>query len=236
MMTSIELPPLQARRKAGRPATLNRTMIAEAAHEVGLEGLTLRAVADHLNVSISALYHYVDGRDDLMRAAAERSAQAVPLPVYRGQHWAQWLSDWAHYNYAVFTTQPGLLGQYLEGAISTESVVHNLDAILGVLVAEGFTIGEANDAYRLTSACALGLAIGATRHNNLAEQSGTADAYRKVLSETPRGQLANIRRLQKERKTGDHATFERDIELMLRGVGTAYNIAWKPIVQPTKSE
>jgi AcrR family transcriptional regulator len=171
--------PLQPARKAGRPAGLNRTMIAEAAHELGLEGLTLRAVADHLDVSISALYHYVSGREDLMKAAAERSAQAVPLPVYHGQTWAQWLLDWAHYNYAVFTTQPGLLGQYLEGAISEESVVRNLDIILRVLVAQGFTIGEANDAYRLLSACVLGLVIGETRARNLAT-AGTSSFERDI--------------------------------------------------------
>ena len=114
-------------------------MIAEAAHELGLEGLTLKAVADHLDVSVAALYHHVSGKDDLLRIAADESTRAIPLPVDRGQHWAQWLLDWANYNRAVFTAQPGLLGQYLEGAIQPELVVHNLEAILAVLVREGFT-------------------------------------------------------------------------------------------------
>ena len=45
-------------------------MIVAAAHELGLERLTLRAVADHLGVSISALYHHVSSKEDLMRLAA----------------------------------------------------------------------------------------------------------------------------------------------------------------------
>ncbi len=225
----------QPTRKAGRPARLNRAMIAEAAHELGLEGLTLRAVADHLDVSISALYHYVGGRDDLMRAAAERSAQAVPLPVHRGQNWSQWLFDWAHYNHAVFTTQPGLLGQYLEGAIGPESVLFNLDIILGVLVDEGFTVTEANDAYVLVSACVIGLVISAKRDSNLADRGIGSEAYRKILSETPRRQLTHIRRLVKERRAGARLSFEREIETVLRGVAATKGIPLQPFDHPERA-
>ncbi len=228
-MTPSEKAPPQPRRKAGRPAHLNRVMIAEAAHELGLEGLTLRAVAAHLNVSISALYHYVDGRDDLMRAAAERSARAVPLPVYRGQDWAQWLADWAHYNYTVFTTQPGLLGQYLEGAIGPETVLSNLDMILGELVAEGFTIGEADDAFRLVSVCVLGHVVNAQRERNLGADSGTSDRFRKILSDVPRRQLPNIRRLLKARQRDTRAIVEHDIELVLRGIANEHDLTYQPV-------
>ena len=79
----------------GRPPRISRQMIAEAAHELGLDGLTLRAVADHLDVSIAALYHHVSGKDDLMRLAAEYSAANVPIPQDVGQHWAVWLQEWA---------------------------------------------------------------------------------------------------------------------------------------------
>ena len=48
-------------RKAGRPPRISRAMIAEAANELGLDGLTLKAVADHLGVTVAALYHHVAG-------------------------------------------------------------------------------------------------------------------------------------------------------------------------------
>ncbi|MCU1386814.1 MAG: TetR family transcriptional regulator [Ilumatobacteraceae bacterium] len=205
-------------------------MIADAAHELGLEGLTLRAVADHLNVSISALYHYVDGSEDLMRAAAERSARAVPLPTFHGQTWAQWLLDWGHYNHAVFTTQPGLLGQYLEGAIGLDSVLPNLDIILGVLVDEGFTISQANDAYRLVSASALGLVIAEKREQDMATDAAGADAIRQLLKATPTSQLRNIRRLFKERRSERGSSFEQVLELVLRGIAVTYDLPWQPVV------
>ena len=127
-------------------------MIAEAANEIGLDGLTLRAVADHLDVTIAALYHHVSGKDDLMRVAAEYSAATVPIPQDTGQHWAVWLHEWAAYNHDVFLAQPALLAQYLEGAIPMETIAVNVDRILGRLVREGFTVLEANAAYEVVSA------------------------------------------------------------------------------------
>src|SRR4051812_6489016 len=158
---TMATPPTDATlpRKAGRPPRISRAMIAQAAHELGLEGLTLKAVADHLGVSVGALYHHVSGKDDLMRVAAEESTRAIPLPVDHGQHWGQWLLDWANYNRAVFTAQPGLLGQYLEGVIPPEAVLHNLESIMSVLVREGFAIEAANTAYELVISCALGTVV-----------------------------------------------------------------------------
>ena len=150
------------RPKVGRPPRISRQMIAEAANQIGLEGLTLRAVADHLGVTIAALYHHVSGKDDLMRAAAEFSAATVPIPQDTGQHWAVWLQEWAAYNHDIFLAQPALLAQYLEGAIPMETIAVNVDRILGLLVRDGFTVLDANAAYEVVTACALGSAVIAT--------------------------------------------------------------------------
>src|SRR4029450_4919622 len=103
-------------------------------------------VADHLDVSIAALYHHVTSKDDLMRVAAEYSAARVPLPEDRCQHWAVRLHEWAVYNRDVFLAQPGLLAQYLEGAISAAAIAGNVDTILGVLMRQGGSSVGANEA------------------------------------------------------------------------------------------
>ncbi len=157
------------RPKVGRPPRISRQMIAEAAHELGLGGLTLRAVADRLGVSIAALYHHVSGKDELMRLAAEHSAAKVPLPQDRGQHWAVWLYEWAAYNRDAFVTEPGLLTQYVEGAISTESIAARVEVILGVLVRQGFTVVEASTAYDLVSSLGLGMAVSTLRTRRATE-------------------------------------------------------------------
>ena len=148
----------QAKRRVGRPARINRELIAEAAHEIGLADLTLRAVADRLGVSITGLYHHIEDKDDLMRLAAEYSSTRVPLPEDRGQHWALWLFEWAHYSRQVFVAEPGLLGQYLEGAISAEAIADKVDAMLGLMVRQGFSVQEAQAAFDLVNSTALGSA------------------------------------------------------------------------------
>ena len=82
-----------------------------------------------------------------MRLAAEHAAAAVPIPQDTGQHWAVWLQEWAAYNHDVFLARPALLAQYLDGAISMESIATDVDRILGVLVRQGFSIVDANAAY-----------------------------------------------------------------------------------------
>ena len=62
-----------ARRRVGRPPQISRQAIAEAAQQVGLGNLTLKAVADHLGVSVAGLYHHIRGKEDLLRLAADQA-------------------------------------------------------------------------------------------------------------------------------------------------------------------
>ena len=156
------------KRRVGRPARINRRLIAEAAHEIGLADLTLRAVADRLGVSVTGLYHHIDDKDDLMRLAAEYSANRVPLPEDHGQHWALWLLEWATYSYESFLAQPGLLGQYLEGAISAEAIADKVDTMLGLLIRQGFSVADASAAFDLVNSCAVGSAVQAIRETQAA--------------------------------------------------------------------
>ncbi len=50
------------------------------ADERGLPGVTMRAVAQRLDVSPMALYHHVRGKDDLLDGLVERLLAEIPLP------------------------------------------------------------------------------------------------------------------------------------------------------------
>jgi AcrR family transcriptional regulator len=205
-----------ARRPVGRPPRISREQIAEAANEIGLEGLTLKAVADHLDVSIAALYHHFSSKDELVRLAAELSAQRVPLPTDDGQHWAVWLLEWARYNRDAFLHEPALLGQYLEGAISTETVAGNLDRILGLLVREGFSPVAAMTAYETVSAFAMGTAIGLLRQEAMGAAGLVAatDPSSPVLAAHP-----HLRRVVADLSRRSTApSFEDRLGLVLAGI------------------
>jgi AcrR family transcriptional regulator len=228
---ATEVPPSPSERPGrGRPARISRARIAEAAHELGLEGLTLRAVADHLEVSISALYHHVASKDDLMRLAAEYTATRVPRPEDRGQHWAEWLAEWATYNRDAFLAHPGLLEQYLDGAISAEAIAGNVDTILGVLVRQGFTVLEANAAYELISCCALGTAVATLREKE-AERSGRSlgEATQRVIAEAGPGELPYLRQLLHDIPTHGRDPFALQIATVIYGIAVRRGEDWRPL-------
>jgi AcrR family transcriptional regulator len=215
----------------GRPARINRTAIAEAAAAIGLSDLTLRAVADRLGVSIASLYHHVDGKDDLLRLAAEYSAARTPIPRDEGQHWAAWLLEWARYNRDAFVAEPALIGQYLDGAISADVIADNTDAILAPLVAQGFTPSEAQNAYQLVSSCALGSAMHAIREQR-ASAAGrpAAEAYGRVLAERGPDELPHLRALLGEAALRPLDDFPTRMATVLAGIAARRGDDWAEIV------
>ena len=220
----------QAARPVGRPPRISRQMIAEAAHELGLDGLTLRAVADHLDVSIAALYHHVSGKDDLMRLAAEFAAAAVPIPQEGGQHWAVWLQEWAAYNHDIFLARPALLAQYLDGAISMESIATNVDRILGVLVDQGFSILDANAAYEVVSACALGSAVMTTRERAAIESGASLRAaHQAVLAAHPDHDLRYLEALLEAIPQVGRRGLRERVTTALRGIAADQGIDWATV-------
>src|SRR4051794_34107416 len=162
-----------APRPVGRPPRISREAIAAAAHDIGLENLTLRSVADRLGVSIAALYHHVGNKDDLLRAAAEHALARRRPPAERGQHWARWLAEWAFYIEGSFAADPGLLEQYLDGGVGADTVADNQDRAIGVLIDQGFTAREAIGAFQLLTTLAVGWAVHEIRERRVHEATGT---------------------------------------------------------------
>ena len=216
--------------KVGRPARISRESIAQAASEIGLSDLTLRAVADRLGVSIASLYHHVESKDDLLRLAAEQAAARRPIPRDDGQHWATWLFEWAVYNRDAFVAEPALLGQYLDGAIGAEVIAENSDAILAPLVRQGFGVVEAQSAYQLVTSCALGSAVHAIREQRaVAVGRPEATAIRDVLAARDPGDLPHLRALLDGIAASPLDSFETRIVTVLAGIAVRRGDDWTDI-------
>ncbi len=230
-MADATLQPVEAsgRRKVGRPARLDREMIARAASEVGLDQVTMKAVADRLGVSVPGLYHHVQGRDDLMALAAEYSAARIAIPVDHGQHWTEWLLEWARYSHDAFVAEPELLNQYLRGAISVDRMVVHLDAVIGVLDRHGFTPVEARDAYALVSQCAIGAAFNALRHADiLRNRESVMLEYQRAFAARGAGALPYLRKLVGVIE--DPPPFDDEIATVLVGIAVRRGEPWPAIL------
>ena len=216
--TSLAAPPTRSRR-VGRPPRISRDDIAKAAHDIGMGDLTLKAVADELGVSVAGLYHHIDGKDDLLRLAAEYSATKAVLPQDRGQHWSIWLLEWAIYNRDAFLTQPGLLKHYIDGAVSAEAIADNIDGILGLLVRQSFTARQALEAYWSVSTAAIGWSV-ATLHEEASVRNGQAQVaeYHRVLAQRGPTDLPYLRALVAELATATPPTFVEMITTVITGV------------------
>jgi AcrR family transcriptional regulator len=204
--------------RRGRPPRIDRAAIAQAAGEIPLSDLSLRSVADRLGVSVPGLYHYVQGRDELFALAAEQSVRRLPLPVDRDQHWAVWLYEWAAYVRSAFVSDPGLLRQYVDGAIGVEVMAGNIDAALALCVRQGFSASEALAAYDLVSECALGAAVSQIREDQAREEG--RPFHRELRRILARGDsaLPHLRMLLGEEEFEPSARFHAQVTTVLTGI------------------
>jgi AcrR family transcriptional regulator len=216
--------------KVGRPARISREAIAEAADALGLEDLTLRAVADRLGVSVASLYHHVDGKDDLLRLAAEHAAARHRIPEHRGEHWAAWLLAWAQHNRGSFVAEPALLSQYLDGAISVEVITESTEVMLGPLVEQGFTEAEAMNAYQLVTACALGSAVHAIREARALDADTEPGQMADVVATNAPDALPHVRALLGQIAVEPLDSFETRIATVLAGIAARRGEDWQAVV------
>jgi AcrR family transcriptional regulator len=218
------------RRKVGRPPRIDRAMIARAAYEIGLDRVTMKAVAERLGVSVPGLYHHIQGREDLMRLGAEYSAAQIQVPVDHGQHWTAWLLEWAEYSHDAFVAQPALLGQFLNGSLGVERMVTHVDAVVGVLTRQGFTPAEAVDAYDLVSECALGAAVSEIRFGEAARSGRPVLAeYHRVLATEPPDAFPHLRTLVSS-LDGRPGSFVDHVVTVLVGIAIRRGEDWRSIL------
>jgi AcrR family transcriptional regulator len=154
-------------RRVGRPARIDRDSIARAVIELGFDHATMKTVAQHLDVSVPGLYYYVRGRDDLLRVAAEYTMARRTLPVDRGQHWADWLREWARHTRESMA-QPELMDHYVSGDLNDDRVAEVVGSVLDVLHRDGFEPEAALAAWGAVSSVALGSAVGDLREREAA--------------------------------------------------------------------
>jgi AcrR family transcriptional regulator len=208
-------------------------MIVEAAHEIGLHNVTMKSVADHLGVSAPGLYHYVRSKDDLLRLTAELSAGRIQVPDDHGQHWAEWLFEWALFNRSAFVADPGLIKQFTDGTISGERTAQNMNTALGLLVNQGFTIHDARMVYGLISEVAIGAAVFELKEQQAAGtgRPTLAELHRVLVLREPED-LPYLRSMLADtmlNATTSIREFHERLVLVLKGIASHRGEKWSPI-------
>jgi len=126
---------------------LEQAMVIRAAlallNEVGLDGLTVRRLAERLGVQNPALYWHFKNKQELLNRMAETlltDAFAEMMPPANPADWAPWLAEVAHRFYgALLACRDG--ARVMAEADLAQGQMHVvMDLALQVLVAAGFDL------------------------------------------------------------------------------------------------
>lgn len=204
----------------GRPRRLQLDQVIEAALAVGLERLTMAAVAEWLGVSKAVLYGYVASREELVRLAAAQAVRRHRFPTDRGQGWPTWVLEYARALFEVMTMEGDLLEWWLRGSQSALVEVDAAEMWLRALTERGFTGEEALQLRRSVSHIVIGAAAASKRDRTLdAEGRPRSMLKRKAVFDRPAGETPLIRQFIDifGREVTD-TSWEFTLYLLLRGV------------------
>jgi AcrR family transcriptional regulator len=133
-------------RRRGRPPQITLDQVVRAAAEIGLEDLTVQAVADHLGVTRAAVYHYVESTDELRRLAAYGLLPAFELIVADLETWQDWLRAFAAAGRKWRLENAHLLEQLSIGVSELPWMLVVLDEGIDRLLKAGFSLNRAGHA------------------------------------------------------------------------------------------
>jgi AcrR family transcriptional regulator len=192
----------------------------------------MNAVAEHLGVSVAGLYHHVHGREDLLRLAAEHSMSEIHIPEDHGQHWAEWLREWARYSRAAMLAQPELLAQLMNGALPLHRIVESVDKVLSLLTRQGFDPAGAYHAWAAVSHCTVGAIVEQLRERSATKEGRpTIAEFHRLLAQRAPDDLPGLRALLRAVPERDpEADFEDQITTVLVGVAVQRGLSYDDIV------
>jgi AcrR family transcriptional regulator len=197
-------------------------MIADAIRRVGSrEALTMRAVADELEVDVTTLYRHVGGIDALRQIGASLSAPTVgEWPSTAGETWRSWLVALASYYRSALRENPDLL-DFAQTALDPD--FHRVEHATRILVDFGFEARTAGFAHALVMNHVVGFVHQERRDREKLARGQSSAAVRFVQaleSEREADGLATLRALELAPKDFDpDVAFERLLAVAIDGIG-----------------
>jgi AcrR family transcriptional regulator len=156
---------------------LSRELILEAAHETvgeeGLDSLSMRRLAQRLDVWPMSIYRYFRDKDELLDALADSAAETLVVPPTSRASWRNQMRDLLHEARRVLGADAGGLATRLPRAMLSPGLLKLSEAGLAILGKAGFTPQEAASAWRTLLGYTFGFALteldgDAARHTRAA--------------------------------------------------------------------
>lgn len=130
----------------------------ELADTEGLEGLTIRRLADRLGVGTMSIYHYVPTKEALLDALVNAVFAELHVPETT-RPWREELDARARSMRAALARHPWALPLMEARATPGPANLRNHEAVLEVLRSSGFAVAAAGHAYAILDAFVYGFAL-----------------------------------------------------------------------------
>ncbi|WP_113718224.1 TetR/AcrR family transcriptional regulator [Arthrobacter dokdonensis] len=132
---------VKTHRKRRPRGSLTREQVVEAALELadteGLDALTMPMLARRLDCGVMTIYGYVDSKEDLLDAIAQRGLRDLRLPRPLPASAAAILLAWGRALRLNLIEHPCLAMIFLSRAVIGPGILHGLEAVLGPLARAG---------------------------------------------------------------------------------------------------
>ncbi len=162
----------------GRPRLLTHDEIIEAALELGLENLTMKKLATHLNVGTATLYQYWDGRKELMQAAAVHALSDLDLPKDNDQHWSDYAYEFTLCIQDYLASSPSLLITNHVREYGFEVQFKLAEQFLSALDKRGFKPTDGMRLFNMVGSAAFAGAVEVVRYNEFEAEPASEVAQR----------------------------------------------------------
>ena len=221
----------RATARAERRNRLSRERVLHAAiaqaDAGGLDELTMRKLAEVLEVAPMALYRHVANKDDLVDAMIDAVFAEIDVPPADG-NWRTAMRRRAISVRDALTRHRWAIGLMESGTNPGPANLHHHDAVIGSLRAGGFDIAMAAHAYSLLDSYIYGFAL--TKMNLPFEGADEiADVAQEMLAPFPEGEYPHLMEILTEHVMlpgydyGDE--FEYGLDLILDGLEGIRTIA-----------
>lgn len=130
------------RRKPGPSPRVTREDIARAALEIGLDAVTIKAVAAHLGMDHSSLYRHVKSRNEIIAAAADLAVVKLDWRIAEGD-WRALPEKLSDAIWSLYERHPGLANAFREMEVMPPAGIRGFSEAVARMQADGFRLEEA---------------------------------------------------------------------------------------------
>lgn len=209
------------KRSPGRPK-IPPDRIVEAAKEIidahGIDALSMRAIAEHLDSGTATLYRHFSSRTKLIGYVVDRilSEASLDLDDDEPRDWQSIVAFSARSMYALLNRYKGIAALLAESIPVGPNSMERRERLIGLLLANGFSAEVASRAYATIARFVLGFAIQhSDQGDSVANASQPTSLYRRGVDSEKYPALHAVAR---HLPIGLEDEFEFGLQLILSGL------------------